>query len=100
MKTIGLIIYLTLICMPIIAQTEINSQKTETIKEEIMKKFTSFNGSLEEQSIEKWDTYFLKSDQVGNIHHPIKQVGWEKFHSSMDYFFKTKPKGEVRFTNL
>ena len=72
----------------------------EKIKSELTEKYKSYNGRLEDQTVELWDTYFLNSPNIGNIHKDKPEIGWETFHKGTIEFVNSKLKGELRLDNL
>ncbi|UCH83716.1 MAG: hypothetical protein JSW50_14900 [Candidatus Latescibacterota bacterium] len=72
----------------------------EAIESELMAKYNAFNGRLEDQTVELWDTYFLKSPNIGNMHEGRPEIGWETVHKGTIEFVKSKPAGEMMMENL
>jgi hypothetical protein len=72
----------------------------ETIKSELAAKYAAFNGRLEDQTVDLWDTYFLKSPNIGNMHEGRPEIGWETVHSGTIDFVESKPQGEMMMENL
>ena len=81
----------------IVKEWEFNA---EAIKSELAAKYNAFNGRLEDQTVEMWDTYFLKSPNIGNMHEGRPEIGWETVHRGSIEFVKSKPKGEMRMADL
>lgn len=81
----------------IVAGGEFDSQE---IQSELAAKYNAFNGRLEDQTVEMWDTYFLKSPNIGNMHEGRPEIGWETVHQGTIEFVKSKPTGEMRMENL
>lgn len=92
----------------IIISTCANSQRIvkggkfnpEKIKIEITEKFNAFNGKFIDQTVEMWDSYFLNSPNIGNMHEGHPEIGWDKFHDGNIKFVEGKYEGEMRFENL
>jgi hypothetical protein len=73
---------------------------SDEVKSELAAKYNAFNGRLEDQTVEMWDTYFLKSPNIGNMHEGRPEIGWETVHQGTIEFVKSKPTGEMRVENL
>ena len=72
----------------------------EKIKSELAEKYSAFDGRLADQTLELWDTYFLNSPNVGNMHEGRPEIGWEKVHEESIKFVERKPDGEMKMENL
>ena len=72
----------------------------EKIIKEIKEKFLSYNGKIEDHNIEMWSKYFLNSKEIGNIHYPQIQIGYQSFYLSTKYFLNSAPKGKMLFENI
>lgn len=66
----------------------------EEIKSELAKKYHAFEGRLEDQTVDMWDTYFLKSSNVGNMHEGRPEIGWETVHKGSIEYVNSKPVGK------
>jgi len=88
---------------PMIRSQEIlESEKFEPIriKNELIKKYEKFNGKLSEQTVELWDTYFLNSPNIGNMHDGRPEIGWQTFHDGTVKFVKQKYEGIMEISDL
>lgn len=73
---------------------------TDKIKPELEAKYKAFNCRLEDQTVEMWDTYFLKSPNIGNMHEGRPEIGWDTVHEGSIKFVESKPEGEMAITDL
>ena len=67
MKNIICSVLVFVVLSPMLSSQEIvEPEKFEPalIKDELIKKYEKFNGKFSEQTVELWDTYFLKVDKV------------------------------------
>jgi hypothetical protein len=76
----------------VVKKAEFNPEK---IKSELAEKYNAYNGRVEDQTVEMWDTYFLRSPNIGNMHEGHPEIGWEAFHAGTIAFVKSNPKGEL-----
>jgi hypothetical protein len=81
----------------VVKKAEFNPEK---IKSELAEKYNAYNGRVEDQTVEMWDTYFLRSPNIGNMHEGHPEIGWEAFHAGTIAFVKSNPKGELTMENL
>ncbi len=58
-----------------------NTYNPEKIKKEVSSKFNAFNGTG--ITLEQWDTYFMKSPNIGDIADGKPKVGWQTIHDRM-----------------
>ena len=72
----------------------------EKIKSELTEKYKTYNGRLEDQMVGLWDTYFLKSPNIGNMHEGRPEIGWDIFHKGNIKFVEAKYEGELQMENL
>ena len=82
------------------AQDAVSSK--ENITKDIIARYRSFEGPSEEQTWEKWQSYFLNSPNIGNIHGDQLEIGWEVYQKgSQDYYKQpVAQKAGIRFDNL
>ena len=73
---------------------------SDGIKSELATKYDAFSGRLEDQTVEMWDTYFLKSPNIGNMHEGRPEIGWETVHKGSIAYVKSNPKGEMQMEHL
>jgi len=73
---------------------------SEAIKLELVAKYEIFNGRLENQTVAMWDTYFLRSPNIGNMHEGHPEIGWETVHKGSIGFVKSKPTGEMIIADI
>ena len=101
-KSIGTCLMLLMLVSLANAQTILQEGEfdPEGIKSELAAKYNAFNGQLEDQTVELWDTYFLKSPNIGNMHEGRPEIGWETVHEGTVEYVKGKPAGEMRMENL
>jgi hypothetical protein len=59
------------------------------IKGEVVAHLKRFAGPVADQSVELWDQYFLNSPNIGNLHGPDVEIGWEAFHQGNISFFSS-----------
>lgn len=77
-----------------------NDLDSEKITNEILSKFSVYNGYVRQQTVDLWDTYFLKSKNIGNIHNNKPKIGWDTFHEGMKKFLSNPPNELIRFYNI
>ncbi|MFC1791351.1 hypothetical protein ACFL0I_02665 [Gemmatimonadota bacterium] len=57
------------------------------IRSELEAHYQSFEGPPAEQTWEKWQSYFLRSPNIGNLYGSNMRVGWEAYEeASLTYF--------------
>ena len=73
-----------------------------SIREEILARYHSFEGSAEEQTWELWQDYFLRSPSIGNIHGSNAEIGWEAYREGSVAYYQRPPsrRAAVRFEDL
>lgn len=73
-----------------------------SIKEEIIARYRTFEGSPEEQTWEMWQDYFLRSPEIGNLHGDRLERGWEQYRDGSLEYFRRDPsqRAAVRFEDL
>ncbi len=73
-----------------------------SIKEEILARYRSFEGSREEQTWEKWQDYFLRSPNIANMHGDHLEIGWELYREGSVAYYQRPPerRAAVRFDDL
>jgi hypothetical protein len=80
-----------------------NAVPDETsVKEEILARYRSFEGSGEEQTWEKWQDYFLRSPNIANMHGDHLEIGWEAYREGSVRYYQ-RPAGEraaIRFDDV
>ena len=82
------------------AQDEVSSE--ESITKDIIARYRSFEGPSEEQTWEKWQSYFLNSPNIGNMHGNHIEIGWKAYQQgSQDYYKRpVTQKAAIRFDDL
>jgi len=73
-----------------------------SIEEEILARYSSFEGGAEEQTWEKWQDYFLRSPNIANVHGDRLELGWEAYREgSVAYDQRpVEKRAAVRFEGL
>ena len=72
----------------------------DKIKSELAEKYKLYNGKLEDQTVELWDSYFLKSENIGNMHEGMPEIGWKTFHENTVKFVESQYEGELLMNNI
>jgi len=101
-KSIFVLVFFLLITAVSNGQEIVKEKKfdSDKIKSELAEKYKSYNGNLEDQTVEMWDSYFLKSENIGNMHEGMPEIGWKTFHEGTIKFLKNKYKGELLIDNI
>jgi len=103
MKTISLvssIVALTLwSAAPSHSEKPVDTFDPAAVESEILAHVSAFNGRM--AGVELWDSYFVESPRVGNIHNDrLTDLGWEQWHKSNVEFFSAPRAETVQFSNL
>ena len=103
MKKILCLVLLFEVINPMIRSQEIiepGKFEPAKIKDELIKKYNKFNGKLSDQTVELWDTYFLKSPNIGNMHEGRPEIGWQIFHDGTVKFVEQEYEGIMEISDL
>ena len=103
MKNIICSVLVFVVLSPMLSSQEIvEPEKFEPalIKDELIKKYEKFNGKFSEQTVELWDTYFLNSPNIGNMHEGRPEIGWQTFHEGNIRFVEKKYEGMMEISDL
>lgn len=72
------------------------------IRSELEAHYRSFEGPPAEQTWEKWQSYFLRSPNMGNMYGSNMRVGWEAYEEGSRRYFDRPPEERpaARFEDL
>ena len=72
----------------------------EKIESEILAKYAAFDGPIKNQTVELWDTYFLNSPNIGNVHNNGSEIGWQTVHDGSVEYFSKQQEGIMKFYDI
>jgi hypothetical protein len=82
----GWILVLAMVPALVSAQDKVSSE--ESITNEIIARYRSFEGAAEDQTWEKWKDYFLNSPNIGNMHGNRLEIGWDAYHEGSQQYYQ------------
>ena len=87
---------------PAVAGGQATPPDQMSIQGEILSRYSSFEGSGEEQTWEKWQDYFMRSPDIANLHGTHLEIGWETYREgSLAYYDRpAEDRAAVRFEDL
>jgi len=96
----GWILVLAMVPAPVSAQDGVSSE--ESITNEIIARYRSFEGAAEDQTWAKWKDYFLNSPNTGNMHGNNLEIGWEAYQKGSQPYYQrpVERRAAIRFDDL
>ena len=72
-----------LLAITLLIQFGCDKNDNSIIISEVLAKYKSLNGVVDDVKVDLWDTYFLNHSEIGNTHDNHTEIGWESFHNSI-----------------
>jgi hypothetical protein len=96
----GWVMVLAMVPAIVSAQDAFSSE--DSIKNEIIARYRSFEGAAEDQTWEKWQDYFLNSPNIGNMHGNNLEIGWETYREGSQQYYQrpVARRAAIRFDDL
>ena len=86
----------------VLGSAQDTASSKESITKDIIARYRFFEGPSAEQTWEKWQSYFLNSPNIGNMHGDQLEIGWEVYQKESENYYKrpVAQKAGIRFDDL